>query len=240
MEGLILQAISSGYGDDIVIKDLFLSIGQQETVVLMGMSGAGKTTLLKTILGILLPKKGKILLQGKDITNIPIEQRNIGYLSHDYGLFPHLTVAENIAYGLRVRDVAQEDQRAMVKKMLDLMQMVEFAQKSVNDLSAGQRQRVGLARALAIKPALLLLDEPLTNIDQITKLEVAQELKKLFGSLGIPVIIVTHQYEDARFLGKRIAIMMNGSIKQSGTYDEIVQNPQSPEVKKLLVPFFEH
>lgn len=237
MESLFLQNISSGYGNKIVIKDMTLQVDAQETVVIMGTSGAGKTTLLKTILGIVIPQQGTILLHNNDITLMPIEKRNIGYLSQFYGLFPHMTVAENIAYGLRVRGYNKQVQLSKAQELLQLIDLADFENAQVTDLSGGQQQRVALARALATKPDLILLDEPLSNIDQVTKLEVAQYLKKLFESLSIPVIVVTHQWEDAKFLGKKIVILVDGKIERIGTFDEIIKNPKSEYIKKLLMPY---
>lgn len=203
----------------------------------MGLSGAGKTTLLKTILGIVKPQSGKIILNDRDITNLPIEQRNIGYLSQFYGLFPHMTVGENIAYGLRVRGYSKEQQINKVKELLKFIELPNLEDANINDLSGGQQQRIALARSIAINPDLILLDEPLSNIDQVTKLEVAQFLRNLFEQLNIPVILVTHQWEDAKFLGKKIAVMIDGKIEQIGKFDEIIKNPKTEFIKKLLIPY---
>ncbi len=237
MEGLFLQNINAGYDNKIIIKNLTLEVKPQETVVIMGTSGAGKTTLLKTILGIIHPHSGSIVLNGKDITTLPIEKRNIGYLSQFYGLFPHMTVGQNIEYGLKIRGASLQERTQKIKEFLQFINLSDFEHANVKDLSGGQQQRVALARTLAINPDLILLDEPLSNIDQVTKLEVAQYLKDLFESLHIPVILVTHQWEDAKFLGKKIAIMIDGKIEQMGTFDEIIQNPKSKFIKKLLIPY---
>lgn len=240
MEGLVLQAVTAGYGDKVVIKDISLHIDGKGIFVLMGVSGSGKTTLLRTVLGLIKPMKGSVTLNNKDITNIPIEMRNIGYMPQDYGLFPHLTVGENIAYGLQTRSMPLQEQKEIIEKILDQMQLKGFENNNVQDLSSGQQQRVGLGRALAINPSLLLLDEPMTNIDQDTKLKVARELKKIFNALKIPVIIVTHNYEDALFLGEKVGVMINGVLEQVGSYQELIDHPKNPTVKRLLIPFFEH
>lgn len=239
MEGLVLQTINSGYNGQIVIKNINLTITPGEVIILMGISGAGKTTLLRTILGIVKPMSGKIFLKGKEITSLPIEMRNIGYLSQDYGLFPHLNVHDNIAYGLRIRGISKQEQDAIVQEMLDRFGIPDLGKRTIDQLSGGQKQRVGLARALAIKPDLILLDEPLSNIDQVTKLEVASYLKSLFQSLNIPIIFVTHQYEDAQFLNGRIIILVDGVIEQSGTYQEIIKKPKNVYIKRLLTPISE-
>lgn len=237
MKELSIQNLTTGYGQKIIIEDLSLKVKEKETLVLMGISGSGKTTLLLTILGILSPQKGKIILNEQDINSLPIEERNIGYLPQDYGLFPHLNVFNNIAYGLRIRGASAIEQERGVKEMLSLVELDGFEKSKVKEISGGQKQRVGLARALAIKPDLLLLDEPLSNIDQVTKLEVATHLKNLFAKLDIPIILVTHNHEDALFLAENLAIMNEGRIEQIGSVDEILKNPKTPFIKRLLMPF---
>lgn len=238
MEGLVLQSLTAGYGNKQVIKNLTLTVNNQETLVLMGLSGSGKSTLLKTILGIVAPQQGSMLLHGKDITALPIEQRNIGYVPQDYGLFPHLTVSANVSYGLRVRGSTHTEQQAKANDMLTFVGLPGYGLQHIHELSGGQQQRVALARALAIQPDLLLLDEPLSSIDQATKFDVATQLKSLFSSLKIPIIFVTHQHEDARFLGGRLAIMIDGIIEQIGPVSEVIQTPKTAFIKKLLTPFY--
>lgn len=237
MSELKLENLSSGYQKKAIIKNLSLDARPQETMVMMGPSGSGKTTLLLTILGIIAPFEGKVFLDRKDIRNLPIEERNIGYLPQDYGLFPHLNVQENIAFGLKVRGVPRSVREKKATEMLQLMNLNGFEKRKINELSGGERQRVGLARALAIDPALLLLDEPLSNIDQVTKFEVAQQLKLLFQKLKIPIILVTHNHEDAIFLADELVILINGVIEQIGTLAEVLEHPKSEFIKRLLRPF---
>lgn len=239
MEGLVLQGITAGYNTKEILSNLNLSVAPGETLILMGMSGAGKTTLLRTILGLITLNKGAVSLHGQDISNVPLELRNIGYVPQNYGLFPHLSVFDNIAYGLRMRSIPRDEQTKRVENMLNKMELKGLEHQSVEELSGGQQQRVALARALVINPALLLLDEPLSNIDQATKLEGAIFLKELFATLHIPIIFVTHQYEDAQFLQGTVAILIDGVIEQIGSYQEILAAPKTPFIKKLLVPFFE-
>ncbi len=239
MPGLSLQNIKSGYDDKLIVKDLSLEVKANETLMLMGASGSGKSTLLLTILGIIAPSKGKVFLNDEDITDFAIESRNIGYLPQDYGLFPHLNVIENVSYGLRIRGMQKKEYESVAQEMLELVELKKYAKKNTKELSGGQRQRVGLARALAIKPKLLLLDEPLSNIDQVTKMDVAKELKELFKKLEIPIIIVTHNREDALLLAESLAIMIDGKIEQTGTIKEILKTPKTPFIKKLLMPFEE-
>ncbi len=239
MSGLNIKNLTVGYEKKIILEDLNLEVKEDEDLVLMGTSGSGKTTLLLAILGILPLKSGQIILNGKEIQNLPIEKRNIGYLPQDYGLFPHLTVIENVSYGLRIRGVSKIEQTKKAQEMLEFVQLKDFDKRKISELSGGQRQRVGLARALAIKPDLFLFDEPLSNIDQVTKLEVASHLKNFFLKLNIPMILVTHNHEDAIFLSKQLAIMIDGKIEQIGRVDEILNNPKTPFIKKLLVPYAE-
>jgi sulfate transport system ATP-binding protein len=236
MEGLVLQAVNAGYNGITVIKNISFEVKSGELLILMGVSGAGKTTLLKTILGIVHPESGTITLNTRNITSLPLEQRNIAYLSQDYGLFPHMNVHDNIAYGLRVRAVSKEEQNQVVTQLLEKFGLQGFGKKTPDQLSGGQKQRVGLARAMAIKPDLILLDEPLSNIDQVTKFEVASYLKSVFELLNIPIIFVTHQYEDAEFFQGRVIILVDGVIEQMGTYQELIQNPKNNHIKRLLTP----
>lgn len=236
---LSLQNIKSGYGDKMIVKNLSLDVEPKETLVMMGASGSGKSTLLLTILGIIKPTHGKIFLNEKEITNFPIEARNIGYLPQDYGLFPHMTVMDNVSYGLRMRGVDKKEYESYSKEILELVELKGHKNKKPKELSGGERQRVGLARALAIKPDLFLLDEPLSNVDQATKMDVAQQMKKLFKKLEIPIILVTHNHEDALFLAERLAIMVDGQIEQIGNKEDVLKKPKSEFIKRLLMPFHE-
>ena len=239
MSKLSIQHVDAGYGDKIIVKDVSLDVQPKEALVIMGPSGSGKTTLFLTILGIINPRKGRLLLNDQDIAALPIENRNIGYLpqSKNYGLFPHLAVLDNVAYGLRVRGVDRTTREARARKMLEMVELQDVAVRRVDELSGGQSQRIGLARALAIEPHLLLLDEPLSNVDQVTKFEVASALKKLFARIDVPVLLVTHAHEDALFLAKRLAVMVDGKIEQIGPVEEVMQSPKTDLIKRLLRPF---
>lgn len=238
MKGLELRNITSGYYiSQPVIHGISLSVKPKNTMVLMGQSGSGKSTLLLTILGILKPAKGSIIINGTDVTSTPIENRNIGYLPQNYDVFPHLNVFDNIVYGLKIRGMPESKQHVIAKEMIALTNLNGLETKKVKELSGGQQQRVGLARALAIKPNLLLLDEPLSNIDQITKYEVAKDLKQLFEKLDIPIILVTHNYEDTLFLAESLAIMIDGKIAQTGTLNDVIKKPKLDIINRLLKPF---
>lgn len=239
MNTLSLQHIKAGYGNKIVVKDVSLEVRPKEATVIMGPSGCGKTTLFLSILGIITPRHGRILLNDQDLAALPIERRNIGYLpqAKNYGLFPHLSVLDNVAYGLRVRGVDRKEREKRARKVLELVELHGLAKRRVDELSGGQSQRIGLARALAIEPQLLLLDEPLSNVDQVTKFEVASELKKPFERIDIPVLLVTHGHEDAVFLDGHLGIMVDGKIEQVGTVKKVMQSPKTDLIKRLLRPF---
>src|SRR6266516_5909501 len=193
MSQLSLKNIEAGYGDKVIVKDVSLDVRPKEAMVIMGPSGCGKTTLFQTILGIVTPRKGQILLNDQDLAALPIERRNIGYLpqSKNYGLFPHLSVLDNVTYGLRVRGIDRKERAKRARKMIELVELHGLENRRVDEMSGGQSQRIGLARALAIEPQLLLLDEPLSNVDEVTKFEDASELKKLLGRIDVTVLLVT-------------------------------------------------
>lgn len=237
--GLSLKGLDAGYGEKLVIKGLSLDVGADETLVIMGPSGCGKSTLLLSILGILKPQSGEIRLHDRDISDASIESRNIGYLPQDYGLFPHLGVLDNVAYGLRVRGVAPKEREAIARDMLSRVELNKHEKSRTQDHSGGERQRVGLARALAIKPSLLLLDEPLSNVDAVTKYDVASQMRKLFGELEIPIVLVTHNHEDALFLAARLAIMVDGKVEQEGPVKDVVSKPKTALIRRLLSPYAE-
>lgn len=237
MFGLQIENITSGYNQKPIVHNCSFDVKPRETLVLMGPSGSGKSTLLLTILGRIVPFSGTILLDDQDISSVGMEKRNIGYLPQDYGLFPHMNVRENVSFGLRVRGLSNEEQKDISDQMLRLVHLQGFETRRMSELSGGEKQRVGLARALAIKPKLLLLDEPLSSIDQVTKQEVARDLKDLFQKLDIPIILVTHNTEDASFLAEKLAIMINGSIQQIGTLREVRDYPQSDFIRRLIHPF---
>ncbi len=239
MNTLSLQHIKAGYGNKLIVKDVSLEVGPKDAMVIMGPSGCGKTTLFLSILGLITPRHGRMLLNDQDLAALPIERRNIGYLpqAKNYGLFPHLSVLDNVAYGLRVRGVDRKERDKRARKMLELVELHGLAKRHVDELSGGQSQRIGLARALAIEPQLLLLDEPLSNVDQATKFEVASELKTLFERIDIPVLLVTHGHEDALFLGGHLAVMVEGKIEQVGTVKKVMQSPKTDLINRLLRPF---
>ncbi len=235
--GLSIQSLRVGYDGADILHNISLHVPQNQTLALMGPSGCGKTTLLLSILGIVSPREGRIQLDGRDLLSLPIEQRKIGYLPQDFGLFPHLSVIQNVSYGLMVRGAEKEEQDRIAREMLSLLDLKGFENRKPGQLSGGQKQRVALGRALAIRPDLLLLDEPLANIDQLTRFEVAGQLKALFKKLGMPIILVTHNREDAIFFGEHIAVMVGGKMEQIGNAKTLIRSPKTEAVRKLLLPF---
>lgn len=215
MPGLRIKNLTKRYNGVKVLDRLHLELGEGEIVTVTGKSGSGKTTLLLCILGFIQQDSGEIILQNEHIHELPVEERQLAYVPQDYGLFPHLTVRENIAFGLVVRGMSLTVQKQAVQELLALVRIpLHFAQRQVADLSGGEKQRIALARALAIKPNLFLLDEPLSAIDPETKKAVAQELRILIKKTKVPAIIVTHDPQDAKYLGDHNYKLEKGKLRK--------------------------
>ncbi|WP_328702858.1 ABC transporter ATP-binding protein [Arenibaculum pallidiluteum] len=214
-----------------VLDPVDLEIGGGETLVLLGPSGCGKTTLLRLIAGLEWPDAGgRVVFGGEDVTALPIERRNVGMVFQSYALFPNMTVAENVGYGLRVRGIERLERARRVGEMLEMTHIAPLADRRIDQLSGGQRQRVALARALVVRPRVLLLDEPLTALDAKLRDTLRLEIDRLLQDLGITAVYVTHDQAEAMALGDRIVVMSKGRIEQIGTPREIYRNPASPFV----------
>ncbi len=214
---------------------LDLDVRAGETVVFLGPSGCGKTTMLRIIAGLEAPDEpGRVLFGDEDVTAQPIERRNVGMVFQSYALFPNMTVAENVAYGLKVRKLGAVERDARVREMLAMMHLEELGHRRVDQLSGGQKQRVALARALAVRPRVLLLDEPLTALDAKLREGLRVEIDRLLRSLEITSIYVTHDQAEAMALGDRIAVMEKGRIAQIGTPQEIYYRPQTAFVADFV------
>ena len=211
---LVVNGADKRFGAATVLRDLSLSVAQGEFVSLLGPSGCGKTTLLRCIAGLLHPDRGQITVGGRDITALAAHQRNVGVVFQNYALFPHLTVAENIAFGLRARGVSKAEAAPRVAEALALVRMEAHGEKPVTALSGGQQQRVAVARALVVRPSLLLLDEPFSALDRKLRETMQVELKQLLREVGITAIFVTHDQEEALVVSDRVAVMNAGQIEQ--------------------------
>ena len=214
--------ISKSYGNNLVLDELNLYIRENEFITLLGPSGCGKTTTLRTITGFIQPSSGTVSVRGTDITNMPVEKRNIGMVFQSYALFPTMSVFENIAFGLKVQKMNKEDIRKKVLSMAEKVDLnEEQLKKKVSELSGGQQQRVAIARALVTSPEIICLDEPLSNLDAKLRIQLRNELKDLQRKFGITTVYVTHDQEEALTLSNRIAVFNKGVIEQIGRPDEI-------------------
>lgn len=231
---LTLENLTLGYGGTIAVDRLNLSMKQGELVALLGPSGCGKTTTMRAIAGLLEPVSGQITLDGRDITRTPPNKRGIGLVFQSYALFPHLSVFENVAFGLRLQGVARDEITRRVTATLASVGLSPYADRQPRALSGGQQQRVALARSIVVEPKLLLLDEPLSNLDARLRLEMRSELARLQKELGITMIYVTHDQSEALALADRIIVMRQGNIEQIGTPPDIYERPQSAFVAEFI------
>ena len=216
------------YGDFVAINDLNLEIKEGEFFTFLGPSGCGKTTSLRALVGFITPSKGKVIVAGKDVTNLPVENRNIGMVFQSYALFPTMTVYENIAFGMKVKKLPKAEIDRKIREVAKKIKITdEQLQKNVSELSGGQQQRVALARAIVLEPKILCLDEPLSNLDAKLRIDMRLELKRLQKELGITTLYVTHDQEEALTLSERIAVFNNGYIEQVGTPYEIYNSSKS-------------
>jgi ABC-type Fe3+/spermidine/putrescine transport system ATPase subunit len=231
---LAIDTVSVAYGDTTVLHGVSLDVARGELCALLGSSGCGKTTLLRSIAGFVTPSSGAIRVEGRDIMGLPPEKRGTAMMFQSYALWPHMSVADNIGYGLRMRGWKKEAIAKRVDEMLDLLQLEGFAPRMVTQLSGGQRQRVALGRALAVDPQLLLLDEPMSNLDYKVRIELRHELRALQRRIGITAVYVTHDREEALTLADRIAVLDAGRIAQYGTPEEIFHRPASAFVAGFM------
>jgi ABC-type Fe3+/spermidine/putrescine transport system ATPase subunit len=227
MAALELDRLTKLYGDHVAVERLSLTVADGEFLVLLGPSGCGKTTTLRMIAGFVEASEGRVTLGGRDITREPPHRRNIGVVFQNYALFPHLSVFENVAFGLRRRKRPEDEIRTRVARALDLVRLGGFAARLPKQLSGGQQQRVAIARALVIEPDILLLDEPLSALDAKLRHEVRQELKALQRLLGIATILVTHDQDEAMSLGDRLVVMNAGRVEQVGSPRALYSEPAS-------------
>jgi len=229
-----LQDISKSFGESVIIPDLNLSINDGEFLTLLGPSGCGKTTLLRMIAGLETPTRGKVILDGEDVTHLPPYKRNVNMVFQNYALFPHMTVEENIQFGLKMKRVPTDEAQDRIKQVLYLTQLEELRTRYPQQMSGGQQQRVAIARALVNNPKVLLLDEPLGALDYQLRKKLQLELKSLQRSLGLTFIYVTHDQEEALTMSDRIVVMNAGTIEQDGHPDAIYHAPKTKFVAKFI------
>lgn len=220
--------------DEAVLKEISLSIDRGEFITLLGSSGCGKTTTLRIIAGLETPDSGQVFLEEKDVTSLPPEARDVNTVFQNYALFPNMTVADNIGYGLKLKKTPKTEIKKRVSEMLDLVQLPGYEKRKPSELSGGQRQRVAIARSLVNNPKVLLLDEPLGALDLQLRRAMQLELKKLQKKLGITFIYITHDQEEAINMSDRIAVMNRGTFEQIGTPDEIYNHPKTSYVATFV------
>jgi iron(III) transport system ATP-binding protein len=231
---LIVKNVTKTFGDLVALNDVSLAVEEGEFVCLLGPSGCGKTTLLRIIAGLEQQNTGQIHQAGEDISRLPPRQRDFGIVFQSYALFPNLTTADNIAYGLENRKISKDKIKTRVAELLDLIGLPGVGEKYPAQLSGGQQQRVALARALAPSPGLLLLDEPLSALDARVRISLRIEIKHLQNRLGITTVFVTHDQEEALVMADRIVVMDHGTIEQVGNSEQIYRSPASPFVANFV------
>ena len=231
---LVLEGLTMRYGAHTVVDRLDLAVERGEFISLLGPSGCGKTTTLQMIAGFVHPVAGSIHLDGVDLTSVKPNKRGLGIVFQSYALFPHNTAAQNVAFGLEMRGVSQAERAQRVAEALDLVGLAGFADRYPKRMSGGQQQRVALARALVIKPSILLLDEPLSNLDAKLREEMQIELRTIQRTVGTTTLLVTHDQSEAMALSDRIVVMNEGRVEQVGRPEEVYAQPASPFVASFL------
>jgi putative spermidine/putrescine transport system ATP-binding protein len=229
-----LEGVSRIYGDFTALDRMDLVVEKGEFLTLLGPSGSGKTTLLNIIAGMTLPSSGRIHIDGRDVTELPTRQRGLGMVFQNYALMPHMTVFENIAFPLRIRRVREQDIRQRVAEVLKIVNLGDFGHRKPRELSGGQQQRVAIARCLVYKPELILMDEPLGALDKKLREQLQFEIKRLHAELGVTVLYVTHDQEEALALSDRIMLMNNGRVEQIGTPHELYFAPSTVFAAQFL------
>ncbi len=234
MTTLHFDTVSKFFGPTIALDSFSLDVREGELVSLLGPSGCGKTTALRVAAGFETGSLGRVHLGGRDITRVSAHKRNMGMVFQSYSLFPNLSVAQNIEFGLRTRKLTTPERRRRIANVLELVELESLANRYPHQLSGGQQQRVALARALAIRPDVLLLDEPLSALDAKVRLTLRDEIRRIQTELGITTLFVTHDQEEALAISDRIAVMSEGSIEQVGSPSEVYRQPSSPFVARFI------
>jgi len=231
---VLLDGVSKSYGNVLAVRDLALAIPRGVFFSLLGPSGCGKTTTLRLIAGFEQPSAGAVFIRGRDVTAVPPYRRDFAMVFQNFALFPHLSVAENVAFGLRMRRIAGAERASRVREALDLVKLAGYGERYPKQLSGGQQQRVALARAIIVRPAVLLLDEPLGALDKSLREDMQVELRQLQRKLGITTVFVTHDQEEALTLSDRVAVMRDGIIEQLGAPRALYERPANEFVAGFL------
>jgi len=236
-----LRSITAMYGDVVAVKNVDLKVREKEFVTLLGPSGCGKTTTLNVAAGLLRPKQGRVYLDGEDITDLPPYQRGMSMIFQSYALFPHMNVFDNVRFGLKIRGMSRQESEGRVRQALELVRLGGYEKRMPTELSGGEQQRVALARAIVIEPKVLLLDEPLSNLDAKLRIHMRSELKKIQKRIGVTAVYVTHDQAEALTMSDEVVVMNKGAILQVGRATEIYQRPRSKFVADFIgeINFFE-
>jgi putative spermidine/putrescine transport system ATP-binding protein len=234
MASLALEKLSKRFGTSFAVDGLDLSVREGELVALLGPSGCGKTTTLRMVAGFLPPTGGRVLFDNEDVTRLPAHKRSTGMVFQSYALFPHMTAAQNVGFGLEMRGFSNADREAKVEEVLKLVRLAHLGSRLPRELSGGQQQRVALARALVINPKLFLLDEPLSNLDAKLRAEVRIEIRALQQRLGLTTLLVTHDREEALTMADRLVVMEAGRVRQIGSPRELYDEPQDAFVADFV------
>ncbi|GAB1579549.1 ABC transporter ATP-binding protein [Bordetella petrii] len=234
MAKVVLENLKKQFGASVAVADFSLEIADGELVAFLGPSGCGKTTTLRMIAGFIMPTAGTVRIGDTDVTALPVHRRGTGMVFQRYALFPHMTVAENVSFGLEMHKVPAAERDGRIRRVLDMVRMTELRDRYPRQLSGGQQQRVAIARALAIEPKVFLLDEPLSNLDAKLRLEVREEIRALQQRLGLTTIFVTHDQEEALAMADRMAIMHDGKVQQLGAPEELYAKPANLFVADFL------
>ncbi len=231
---LELKQITAGYDKNMILRDFSLQVERGQFVSLLGSSGCGKTTTLRLIAGFSQPQSGSVIFDGRDITNVPLHKRNFGFVFQSYALFPHMTVFDNVAFGLKMRKTGKKEIQSRVAEMLELVDLTGFEKRYPREMSGGQRQRVALARAMVIRPDLMLFDEPLSNLDAKLRVKMRVEIRRIQQELGFTAIYVTHDQEECFAISDQVAIMNQGVIEQMDTPAHIFNAPKTEFIARFV------
>ena len=234
MTAIFLKGLTKKFGETIAVNEVDLEIKAGDLFFLLGPSGCGKTTLLRMLAGFIEPTAGAVYFGEKEVTFEPPNKRNTGMVFQSYALWPHMSVVENVAYGLKIRKIPPAERLKKALHALDVVQMEHLANRKPNELSGGQQQRVALARAIVVEPDVLLLDEPLSNLDAKLRLEMRCEIRRICTTLGITTVYVTHDQKEALSIADKMAILKDGQVHQVGTPNEIYRSPNSKFVAEFI------